>query len=148
MTTFNGNFFTFVATFLFACTTQCAAFTPASIDVNNFNQRQTAVPGLFMAATATPTLTDETTWKLRFVMRGLPTTKGRKVDEIFNIYAQFIEEEGYEPPQGYLKQVKMTMSVGDEEESTEDSQFQITSSRWLLSEDPDDRKDGLWVSPL
>ena len=61
-----------------------------------------------------------------------------------NRAAQFIEEEGYEPPQGFLKQISMT--VGDNEETEEDSQFQITSSRWLLSEDPDDRKDGLWVS--
>jgi len=104
-------------------------------------QRQSA---LFMSKTAAvATLTDATTWKLRLVMRQLPTTKGRKVDEIFNIYAKFIEEEGYEPPQGFLKQVKMT--VGDDEEPAEDSQFQISSSRWILSEDPDDRKDGLWV---
>lgn len=86
MTTFNTKFFTFVVTLLLACTSQSAAFAPASTKVNNFSQRQTAAPGLSMAATATPTLTDETTWKLRFVMRGLPTSKGRKVDEIFNIH--------------------------------------------------------------
>lgn len=99
--------------------------------------------------TAISTLTDETTWKLRFVLRGLPTTKGRKVDEIFNIHAQFIEEDGYEPPQGYLKQVRVTTgedSNNEEENGTEEaSLFQIVSSRWQLSEDPNDRKDGLWV---
>ena len=94
-----------------------------------------------MATAAAPTLTDATTWKLRFVMRGLPTTNGRKVDEIFNIHAQFIEEEGYEPPQGNLKQVRMTMGEDDDEESSDDeSRFQIVSSRWQLSEDPNDRK--------
>lgn len=89
------------------------------------------------------TLTEETTWKLRFVLRGLPTAKGKKLDQIFIINAQFVEEDGYEPPQGFLKQV--TLTTGEEDEEVVKSQFQIVSSRWILSEDPNDRKDGLWV---
>jgi hypothetical protein len=97
---------------------------------------------LMSSTTELSTLTDETTWKVRFVLRGLPTAKGRKVDQIFNIHAQFIEEDGYEPPQGFLKQLAMTKGSDNE---PQESQFKIISSRWLLSEDPNDRKDGLWV---
>lgn len=43
---------------------------------------------------------------------------------------------GYEPPQGILKQIQ-----GDDDATP----LQITKSRWMLSEDPNDRKDGLWV---
>lgn len=114
---------------------QAEAFAPAASNKNT--------AALKMATTAAPTLTDATTWKIRFVMRGLPTTKGKKVDEIFNVHAQFIEEEGYEPPQGMLKQVKIT--IGDDEEAVDESRFKIVTSRWLLSEDPEDRKDGLWI---
>ena len=111
-----------------------------------------------MSTTTAATLTEATTWKIRFVMRGLPTEKGRKVDEIFNVACQFIEEEGYEPPQGYLKQMSLTVEekkyvdnadVKNHNElspSAADSpRFQIVSSRWKLSEDPNDRKWGLWV---
>ena len=80
------------------------------------------------------TLTDETTWTLRIVLRGVGTEKGKKVDEIFNVKCNFLEEEGYEPPQGTLQ-----LAIN------EDSRFEISKSRWQLSEDPNDRKDGLWV---
>jgi hypothetical protein len=102
---------------------------------------------LSMSTAAMSTLTDQTTWQLRFVLRGIPTAKGKKVDQIFNIQAQFIEEDGYEPPQGYLKQIETTTTSmsDDEKEETTKSQLQILTSRWLLSEDPNDRKDGLWV---
>lgn len=83
------------------------------------------------------TLTDETTWNMRFIVRGAPTKKGKKVDEIFTIKACFVEEAGYEPPQGVLKQLQ----DGDKDPD----RLQIVSSRWQLSEDPEDRKDGLWV---
>lgn len=93
------------------------------------------------ATSTRATLTGETIWKLRFVLRGLPTTKGRRVDEIFNIYAKFIEEEGYEPPQGTLEQVSISPTTGDEgsDDVPEQSLFQIKESRWQLSEDPNDR---------
>lgn len=56
------------------------------------------------------------------------------MDQLFVVEANFIEEDGYEPPQGSLQQVQ-----------GEETTLNITSSRWMLSEDPNDRKDGLWV---
>ena len=89
------------------------------------------------------TLTDETNWDLRFLLKGLPTENGKKVDEIFSVSAQFIEEEGYEPPQGYVRQ--LGTEVGSDSGEEEASRLKIVNSRWLLSEDPSERKDGLWV---
>ena len=83
---------------------------------------------------AKSTLTDETVWKIRFVLKGIETEKGKKVDEIFRIDANFLEEEGYEPPQGTVRQIVAA-----------DDRFKITKSFWQLSEDPEDRKDGLWI---
>jgi hypothetical protein len=77
-------------------------------------------------------LTDETVWNLRLLLRGTITRKGKKVNENFSIKVKFIEEEGYEPPQGSLVNI-------------DNSKFKITKSRWKLSEDPKDRRDGLWV---
>lgn len=92
----------------------------------------------FLSAATTTTLTEETTWKLRFLLQGLPTEKGKRVDDIlFNVEVKFEEEVGYEPPQGQLTQILLS-----DEDTT---QLKISSSRWLLSEDPEDRKDGLWI---
>jgi hypothetical protein len=87
---------------------------------------------------ARATLTDETTWKLRFVLSNVPTEKGRKVDGMFLVDVKFIEEPGYEPPQGTLSQL---LPESDDDGRT----LRISKSRWLLSEDPNERKDGLWV---
>jgi hypothetical protein len=88
-----------------------------------------------LSAAQKSTLTDETVWKLRFVLKGIETEKGKKVDEIFRIDANFLEEEGYEPPQGRLQQI----NVGEQ------SRLRLQNSFWQLSEDPNDRKDGLWI---
>ena len=90
------------------------------------------------------TLTEETTWDLRFLLQSVPTENGKKVDEFFSAKVQFVEDDGYEPPQGSLKQVFDTTS-GDDEGRDSSPSFKIVSSRWKLSEDPNDRKDGLWV---
>jgi hypothetical protein len=122
-----------------------------------------------LRAAAGTTLTEETTWNMRLVLRNLPTTRGGTVDRIFAVRAKFVEEPGYEPPQGYLVQV---MEGGDETTTTGDGrgrkdednrskedrketaavtagttapQMRIVSSRWQLSEDPNDRRDSLWV---
>ncbi|CAB9529091.1 expressed unknown protein [Seminavis robusta] len=108
-----------------------------------FHQKETSLR--LSSTTEMSTLTDETTWKLRFVLRGIPTAKGKKVDQIFDIHAQFIEEDGYEPPQGYVKQVPIMDDKNDIDNDNDKPLFQITGSRWLLSEDPNERKDGLWV---
>mmetsp|Transcript_11821 Transcript_11821/g.18148 ORF Transcript_11821/g.18148 Transcript_11821/m.18148 type:complete len:249 (-) Transcript_11821:153-899(-) len=92
-----------------------------------------------LQAKAKTTLSDETTWTLRFLLKGIPTEKGRKVDEIFVVNVQFLEEEGYEPPQGEMRQVLTT------EQNESGSALKISNAVWKLSEDPNERKDGLWV---
>lgn len=84
------------------------------------------------------TLTPETDWQMRLVLKGVSTEKGRKVDEIFVARINFIEDEGYEPPQGSFTQLPP-------EEGEDAPLLQFDSSRWQLSEDPNDRKDGLWI---
>jgi hypothetical protein len=74
-------------------------------------------------------------WSLRLLLKSVPTEQGKKIDQMFVIKARFIEEEGYEPPQGSIEQ----QIEGD------GTTLHITKSRWVLSEDPNDRKDSLWV---
>ena len=109
------------------------AASPATCFVVPATHRGQNRPGRPRLAAKT-TLTDETTWSLRFLLNGIPTENGKKADKLFVIEAQFIEEEGYEPPQGSVVQVQ-----GDE------TALEVTNSRWQLSEDPNDRKDGLWI---
>jgi len=90
---------------------------------------------------AKTTLDEQTTWKLRFSLEGVPTAQGKKIDQLFTMEAQFLEEEGYEPPQGLVKQ-KVPEPV-DEGEAT--GMLDLSVGRWALSEDPNDRKDGLWI---
>ena len=79
--------------------------------------------------------------KLRFVMKNVPTVQKNVVKELlFVVDAQFVEEEGYEPPQGTVRQIQM-----DSESDDDSNKLKIVSSRWQLSEDPEDRKDGLWI---
>lgn len=82
------------------------------------------------------TLTDETEWRIRFALRNIVTEQNNRVNEIFTIQGKFIEDDGYEPPQGVFLQ-----SSSDDDSK----RLRITSSRWKLSEDPNERKDGLWV---
>jgi hypothetical protein len=98
-------------------------------------------------STTVTTLTDATTWDFRFSLKGLPTKNGKRVDEIFAARVQFIEEVGYEPPQGCVEQIitKEDTDGDGEEDEESDVRFKISKSRWQLSEDPTDRKDGLWV---
>jgi hypothetical protein len=72
------------------------------------------------------------------VLQNLPTKKGKVVDQIIAIRVKFIEEVGYEPPQGQLVQVMR-------EDEKENTSINILSSRWQLSEDPTERKDSLWI---
>ena len=97
------------------------------------------------------TLTDATTWTMRMSLDNLPTEKGKKTGGIYVVQAKFIEEEGYEPPQGLLQQCFPEDAASEEDEAdTEEekssaiSQMTVSTGRWTLSEDPDDRKDGLW----
>jgi len=93
-----------------------------------------------LSVAALTSLSEDTTWDLRFLLQSVPTENGKKVDEFFSAKVQFIEEEGYEPPQGTLKQI-----FDPSAEDGAQPSFKIVSSRWQLSEDPTDRKDGLWI---
>jgi len=86
------------------------------------------------------TLDESTTWRLRFALNGVPTTNGRKVGELFVVDVQFVLEDGFEPPQGVIKQI---MSKSNDNDNVR--YLKVKSGRWKLSEDPNDRKDGLWV---
>jgi hypothetical protein len=97
----------------------------------------------FSSETAAVTLTETTTWNLRLVLENLPTANGKTTDRIFVIRVQFIEDEGYEPPQGILRQVDN--KGREEDKNNEQPRLSITNSRWVLSEDPEDRKDSLWI---
>lgn len=68
--------------------------------------------------------------------------------------AKFIEEEGYEPPQGEVLQLFSVDATTDENNTDDEiekiplpsnSQMTVRSGRWTLSEDPNDRKDSLWI---
>jgi len=93
-----------------------------------------------MASKAKATLTEETTWRLRFALNGVPTKNKRKVGELFVVDVQFLLEEGYEPPQGLVKQI-----ISEPNENENVQYLKVSNGRWKLSEDPNDRKDGLWV---
>lgn len=73
---------------------------------------------------------------------------------MFVVSGQFVEEDGYEPPQGTFRQQQQQIVTGagsDTDDGTIEtttaagSQLKIMQSRWILSEDPNDRKDGLWI---
>jgi len=115
-----------------------------SATVVSFRPTTTNVPkstALQATVTAKATLNEDTTWKISFICNGIPTKKGNTVDQIFVINAQFIEEMGYEPPQGEMRQI----IKNDNDDDNNASLLQITKATWKLSEDPEDRKDGLWI---
>jgi hypothetical protein len=111
--------------------------------VSSQRSQSCLLPASSLSAAKT-TLDEHTTWKLSFLLQGLPTEQGKKVDEIFTIEAQFNEEVGFEPPQGDVKQVGGSISSKDGEEASS-PRLKVVKSRWQLSEDPEDRKDGLWI---
>lgn len=106
------------------------------------------------SSNAFATLNEDTTWNVRFFFSpggSLRTESGQVVrqEQIFTAQIKFVEEVGYEPPQGDLTQVsKVNLNDDDNDDDKAErttSAFQITKSRWQLSEDPEERKDGLWV---
>ena len=87
---------------------------------------------------AKKTLDEETIWRLRFLLKGIPTERGKRVDEMLTADVCFVEDRGYEPPQGIVM-------VLPSKEHPNAATLTIEKSRWQLSEDPNDRKDGLWI---
>jgi len=116
-----------------------------------FQNRQPMVLAAAESATSMATLTEATTWTMRMNIDNLQTEKGRKTNGIFVVQAKFIEEQGYEPPQGDVQQVFVQVDkAGDDDEAEKSSspsstQMTIKTGRWTLSEDPEDRKDSLWI---
>jgi len=89
------------------------------------------------------TLDENTIWKLRINLNDSLTAQGKKVDETFIIDLKFIEEQGYEPPQGRITQV--TKNNPNDDEIGDIQRLKILNGNWKLSEDPQDRKDGFWI---
>ena len=75
------------------------------------------------------------------MLRNIQTEQGIRIpNEMFVITGQFREEEGYEPPQGIF-----VPQTAEKDDTVTRRSMRIAQSRWKLSEDPNDRKDGLWV---
>eukprot|EP00557_Chaetoceros_sp_GSL56_P001056 CAMPEP_0176504588 /NCGR_PEP_ID=MMETSP0200_2-20121128/16021_1 /TAXON_ID=947934 /ORGANISM="Chaetoceros sp., Strain GSL56" /LENGTH=304 /DNA_ID=CAMNT_0017904045 /DNA_START=73 /DNA_END=987 /DNA_ORIENTATION=+ len=97
---------------------------------------------------AKATLTEDTTWRLRLSLNGVPTQKGRKVGELLYVDVKFLQEDGYEPPQGTIQQIISSNQQQQQQQQGNDAKttyLKINRGRWQLSEDPEDRKDGLWI---
>mmetsp|Transcript_35846 Transcript_35846/g.61954 ORF Transcript_35846/g.61954 Transcript_35846/m.61954 type:complete len:195 (+) Transcript_35846:16-600(+) len=99
---------------------------------------------------AVASLTEATVWQARLNLR-MPTNYGRIGERELSLRLVFEPEDGYEPPQGTIKPAAGG-NEGDAEGGMEfdgakylDTSGGPTSNTWLLSEDPDDRKDGLWI---
>lgn len=136
---------------MYRFTTLAALIVSSIIGIDAFavNQQSTTTASCLSMAqeavdTKKATLTDATNWRLRLLLNGVTTTQGRKIDgQLFVLNGNFVEEEGYEPPQGLFKSLKS--NTDSEDGSDEVLSLEISSSRWKLSEDPDDPKDGLWI---
>lgn len=137
----------------------------SAIVINQAGASSSSTSSKELAATSSKndkvtTLTKDTTWRLRILLNGITTTKGRKLSssnsgQLFVVEGSFIEEDGYEPPQGCFQPLltaATTTAIDDQDENassssstTTTSMLEIINSRWKLSEDPDDPKDGLWI---
>lgn len=113
------------------------AFSPSQLHTSHHIHQSSSSSKTTTALSVKATLTEETTWRLRFSITNAPTSSGRSTGELFNVDVKFVEEPGYEPPQGTVTQIPpSTPNV---------PYLKIQQGRWKLSEDPDDRKDGLWI---
>ena len=115
--------------------TQAFTFVPTGHATRTNINRPAQAASSQRLSMAKTTLTEETTWRLRLLLNDLTTTQGKKLDgQLFVIEGNFIEEEGYEPPQGTFKPTK------DTQEGEEGMSLETTNSYWKLSEDPNDPK--------
>ena len=82
-------------------------------------------------------------WRLQITLTATDST-GRVVERPLSLAVNFDVDEGYEPPQGTIVPV---MGAEGSDDNDDAGKFVDLSalSRWQLSEDPDDRKDGLWI---
>jgi hypothetical protein len=147
-------------------TSETKTATSAS-SINIRTMSVTTTSSTLFSTNGMATLTEDTTWRLRLLLDGVTTTKGRKLrgPTLFVLEGHFIEEEGYEPPQGFFRSILRRRS-DENERSTSSSTttktttitadpkvqeaervmaLELAGSRWKLSEDPNDPRDGLWV---
>mmetsp|Transcript_30513 Transcript_30513/g.93302 ORF Transcript_30513/g.93302 Transcript_30513/m.93302 type:complete len:203 (-) Transcript_30513:330-938(-) len=78
-------------------------------------------------------LSPATSWRLQLEL----DTPGSAEKVLVTAAVRFREEEGYEPPQGFLR-VDSCLPEGLLPTGE-------APGRWMLSEDPEDRKDSLWI---
>ena len=110
-----------------------------SFILNNVNGFQSLTPSFLTKSSITQlnafksTLDDSTLWRIsfKFVEDGQP-------EQNAIVRVRLIEARGYEPPQGRI-------FVEDDYNGLIKVDDQGYSGIWTLSEDKDDRKDGLWI---
>jgi len=78
-------------------------------------------------------LTPDCTWKVKLDLKAPDSASTITV----TANLRFAEDQGYEPPQGF---VRVESCVPDETLALGEQKV-----RWALSEDPEDRKDSLWI---
>ncbi len=133
--------------------TECVAFCP-TVQKNGklmtcqgsvlSNSCQRSITNTVLNAVQTKaTLTEETTWQVRIQLKNISTKKGNVVSPTFLFQWKFMEDINYEPPQGTLEVV--LSNDGKEEGEIKKKSFALEKGRWTLSEDPNDRKDSLWI---
>ena len=94
------------------------------------------VPRASATEATSPTLSGNP-WRLALSLT-LPDTAGNIVSRSMAMTVNFVVDEGYEPPQGRIVPVT----------NSDDASIFVDASarsRWQLSEDPDDRRDGFWI---
>lgn len=108
-------------------TTRTATHMAASADSNasdNSNKISTTVK---------PTLSDNSLWRLRLLFQ---KPGFREQEALFRV--RFLSTRGYEPPQGRV-------FIQDDFNGVARADERGLAGSWTLSEDKDDRKDGLWI---
>ncbi len=133
----------FAAALLVACTSQ-AFLLPVGVSQSSRASRSGTVAWA-SASTSTSSssnkavLNQRMPWELSVVVKspveGLP-------DVTTDLKLRFVEEPGYEPPQGKIFVERDPLALI----ATDDKGFALVGSpAWTLSEDKDDRKWGLWI---
>ena len=114
-----------------------AAFQPRITRLSKGATRVvTSLKSAAVSSDVLPTLTPDTKWQclvtLNQVQDGIVTPRE------LSFAVTFVEDVGYEPPQGIMSPVL------NEDDASKFVNSEVRN-RWQLSEDPDDRKDGLWI---
>jgi hypothetical protein len=82
-------------------------------------------------------------WRVQIMLK-TTDSGGQPVERALSMAVKFEVDDGYEPPQGKVVPVtKGGLDFCDDDAGQFVDRSQL--SRWQLSEDPDDRKDGLWI---